>query len=1352
MNYVGSFTILDRGDAPAQAVIDRNARSLAQRVVDETKEELDKVMTRVHTIYGSMEMPEDAPTNPTMEYLSDLAELEALLKDEIKKRQYQQQVTVFIVGYQDVCLQKLRLIQQVNEFFLDNTKSIEEEDWFPKSPDLDLDVDEMSNAMEDSLNHAHELTNRLAELNKEMTDYLLALAEKKANGRGRKKIEKSLQQAKDEVNSLREKLLTLQNELQEREDKVQSLFKQLDFKHLDIQKFRTAAELGKQKIILVQKELDDQKKANEETKGAFTKLLKQNQDLQEKHRQEVDDVKQQYESRLKQLQEASVEAMSEVEIPDPESELNQHMPVQPAKQETSPLARTAKVAGKTSLSTAKQQTSRYPARNKAEMTASSKINRQTNVARSDKDAADAGSQDEASEPAAGAASDLKSPFHASRSRQQGKATAQPVMEPDYDSDIDLFDEDTWAAVPDDQLKGRFAQYRQLSSDKIKELEEQLQLTVAKTQRKAASLKAQFREHKSKWDMEKKTLLEQVDQSLRFQTDAEREADVGLTQLENFITDQETLEQQGDNIQGGELLKVLVVQTSADAEATAKGSAEQAAVSETPSQSDGATSGPESEQDMKRLMQQTDDAKVQEINARMGTSTSDPAAVNTEPSTLQDTEATLEEVKDAAESQGSMSPGVHLPRQPTLGGDEMVLHDGDDDDDIHHHDDEGEENLEEEVCVPDDISELKEPSMYDVGTSPMSGTHRNSREVTSTPRAPSQLSKSSTSLFEQPLLREYLRAYEGVVNFKEAVARMFLEKDLMAAYQMTSDLETLTYDQSKKSMPQIEELTGNILFVLDRLGSIISSHLLYDREPRVSSLNVYSREPAVKSPSESLPEQSLTPHHTKDAADSVTPSHQNGVHSRKSSNASDKLLIQELQDQYNLLKEQLVQDGKNRKEQIQQNSAVMQEMQNTIIKLQKELSSAGNINVQPKSAVPENIEDAVQEQSPSPETSVLFTRLDSERNAKIMKKAVMEDKLDPEKYKEAVSKMDEYVSLPARRLGNLVKKYVHLRQLRDTEEKVKKSARMTEEVLHALDKMENLQNQRTRQWTERMNGMGTERLKLANLLMDTLDTIEQESGIFLIKPMYSYRGREAKLDQVSKLSRPVRHRHRRMAPYSETGSSFVPASTPNSNYRFIRNEEDLSQKLPQMQAKSTHVYPTDPATDHSHDEVKVSGSHVTLSSGSPGSTWSMQTSQPWKDQQPNSFHTPRILELDINRMLIGQNNISSKLPCQPTDDRLVNINQNTLRSYVTIQRPTACMAADRPFSGPGRTTSQKVVVSQVDKDIPVSIPSPQPLPPISTGKEDVQERETAQSPSSVASSYKDSNDVPRKSAGVFHVPV
>lgn len=47
MNYVGNISIMDRGDAPAQAVLDRNARSLSQRVAEEAKEELHRVLDRV---------------------------------------------------------------------------------------------------------------------------------------------------------------------------------------------------------------------------------------------------------------------------------------------------------------------------------------------------------------------------------------------------------------------------------------------------------------------------------------------------------------------------------------------------------------------------------------------------------------------------------------------------------------------------------------------------------------------------------------------------------------------------------------------------------------------------------------------------------------------------------------------------------------------------------------------------------------------------------------------------------------------------------------------------------------------------------------------------------------------------------------------------------------------------------------------------------------------------------------------------------------------------------------------------------------------------------------------------------
>lgn len=49
-NYVGSITILDRGDGAAQAVLDRNARSLAKRIADETRDELHQVLSRVDKV------------------------------------------------------------------------------------------------------------------------------------------------------------------------------------------------------------------------------------------------------------------------------------------------------------------------------------------------------------------------------------------------------------------------------------------------------------------------------------------------------------------------------------------------------------------------------------------------------------------------------------------------------------------------------------------------------------------------------------------------------------------------------------------------------------------------------------------------------------------------------------------------------------------------------------------------------------------------------------------------------------------------------------------------------------------------------------------------------------------------------------------------------------------------------------------------------------------------------------------------------------------------------------------------------------------------------------------------------
>lgn len=51
-----------------------------------------------------------------------------------------------------------------------------------------------------------------------------------------------------------------------------------------------------------------------------------------------------------------------------------------------------------------------------------------------------------------------------------------------------------------------------------------------------------------------------------------------------------------------------------------------------------------------------------------------------------------------------------------------------------------------------------------------------------------------------------------------------------------------------------------------------------------------------------------------------------------------------------------------------------------------------------------------------------------------------------------------------------------------------------------------QFQRAERWGEQMDHLAEERMKLAHLLMESLTKIEEESGIFLIKPILSWKGR------------------------------------------------------------------------------------------------------------------------------------------------------------------------------------------------------------------------------------------------------
>lgn len=50
-----------------------------------------------------------------VEFYADIAEMVAILQDKWKKHQYEHQVTLFIVGYESTCDNRLALIRSVNE-------------------------------------------------------------------------------------------------------------------------------------------------------------------------------------------------------------------------------------------------------------------------------------------------------------------------------------------------------------------------------------------------------------------------------------------------------------------------------------------------------------------------------------------------------------------------------------------------------------------------------------------------------------------------------------------------------------------------------------------------------------------------------------------------------------------------------------------------------------------------------------------------------------------------------------------------------------------------------------------------------------------------------------------------------------------------------------------------------------------------------------------------------------------------------------------------------------------------------------------------------------------------------------
>ncbi|CAH1790322.1 unnamed protein product [Owenia fusiformis] len=1538
MNYVGNIAILDRGDAPAQVVIDKNARSLAQRVADDTREELDRVMGRVEHIYDDLDAADKLQQNTrlsSMEYLSDVFELEELLKDQVKKKKYQQQVTVFVIGFQNVAGTKLKLLQQVNDFFMDSSQQMEEEDLATPTPEFNLD--EVAENMASTIDTAQDLSKKLGEINHEMVEYLTSVSATKAGNRGKRKLEKALGAAKEDIQKLTDNLLAAQQELEDREEKMQQLFKQIEGKSMEVNKFKTAAEVARKAAAeadLLQDELEKRDKritemrrkiadlelevgqvsySREQTQGRMSKANTHGKEKIESLQTALDDKINELAINKKELQ--NLHEQQTEELTKDHAETIEKMKQDHAEEIRKLMGSMIEQNKESSRNTSRAESrpkpgSRGSNKGKSPSRPNTKSSSVSPARKPQRSKSEIATQDDGDGPNSGQV--VRGP--PTRGSQQH--TNLDTVDEDYDINVedlpDILNEDAWAVpkTPQD-LKLKYAQHRLLSKHKLAELGDDVEAANATTQRKVKTLKVQFQEHKAKWSKEREILIEQIEQLQKLQNEAEHEADEAMNQLETFIDEQEKLEKEEEKLRDHVMSRSGMTKISLD---EAKSSLQTTL-----------DANAKSDLDLQeRLMQQTDDAKAEEMAnklANLGRVKSEPEVkaspteeeelqrskteppggilksdlnvkdlkisrkavsfveepksktpsepeqppVNIEPEeeddlapeqiqALKEVREMMDESKMAAETftvltklrtdlqttnedeQGLsdeqwmrtatiMTMSTRVAKEATIlglspegvfysfarinpkdgitqeslknvdftqkalpqldpqyikmksameseleteltgltgltgvSGPGMVAGNfdavsissrsipmsagttrsitrpqisGTNEDEIrassvlsrvslrdqfkNHLDAQRSmtaerrsntpaidvesykstvlnEELDENADIPFTEEEGTATMSFHKGTSPPPG----STMMSSSQHAPSLHSKASSrkslSIAEHPVVNEYIKTYDVVINFKDTLSKLFLDKDMMSLAEILADLDPVMFNREIKVQPQIEMMTSSVLKVLEEITSLISSILFNDRDYNVSSLLNVSRDPT----------------RTLDAG-----STHGSLKSGKSVATTDD--VRELRDAYFEIEKRLEEQRRRYEEQNSHNTVLMMEMQDTINQLQREISTIDKERQDQKEA------------TSSPEPSIMFTRLDVERNTKVIKRAGDEGRLPNAVIQDAVKNMEDYSSLPARRLVHLVQKYVHHCQMKDIEENVRKSRSLNDNVFMILDKMESLQNKRAQKWADRMDEMGSERLRLANLLMETLNGIEQESGIFLIKPMYSYKARALTDKYQAKVSQKAYRPPRELSPLPGHGrhsqqSHLAPAPTPSSNARGYNK----SDKVMSEERKAS---PDDPGAGILGAAPNWVGEQPT-SSWNPGASEAAELPDEHLFRINNLMNTPKILEMDVNRMLIGQNNISAKIiGGSPT-----SIASN-LRSYVSVQRqpqngpikkdhlrpkstggidssaapPTTPMRDSLPQSA---ASMKRARFSDMDGHVSKSLPNtPPPLPPI-----------------------------------------
>ncbi|CAF2135435.1 unnamed protein product [Rotaria magnacalcarata] len=360
------------------------------------------------------------------------------------------------------------------------------------------------------------------------------------------------------------------------------------------------------------------------------------------------------------------------------------------------------------------------------------------------------------------------------------------------------------------------------------------------------------------------------------------------------------------------------------------------------------------------------------------------------------------------------------------------------------------------------------------------------------------------------------------------------------------------------------------------------------------------------------------------------------------------IIGDLTNKYQQLSQVLDDNNKKHTEELVETERVIGDQQKLIQNLQREL-----MRLQKRLSKIEN--DGIVE------PSIMFTRLDAERNEKLLKQAVDKGKVSETTFSEINETMGDYVRLPSQQFGNIVKRYIQHRKATELEDRIQ-SETFDNETKSVMERMGSYYERRSGKISERISSIRQHRTALARSLTEKFDDLEHESSIFLVRPVYSYQGRTAvqsymesqKRKQDSLLKGSEKKKKSLRSRLSESTTDQPTESTSREMTTGLSSSaSDDDERLFQIDKSLPVLRPT-PASEMSSQNVDLTG---TSSNGDS------------KQKLVQFGEISRLQEFDIQRTLMPMSHASVTLSSVNANNGIdPTVPSGNLRSYVTLSRP------------------------------------------------------------------------------------